>query len=553
MRPAAPPLADPPDPGSPSKVPIPLARAVLSCVNGRARGLCLAVALAACAGRPSPAEVARLNSEARFVYDSGTWKVDGKPPIEVTDVAQFRALLRDPAPKSLVITDAQWTLRERKILCAELDRDDIAVRRLAVRVTDVARPWSEAVECLSRLPVEYLALSAYPSSEYCVPLDLEGLSRKLERLRGLELSGYQIADRPRPLASPWLEALHLRNLSRAGRASWDTDRAAFFDAIAESRLPALRTLTVHSDSPGWTIEQLRPLTRLAQITGLDLDLKADPAAIAMVIAAMPSLRQVSLPYPADDGVASALEAARDLEVLELWGDQMTDRGLASIARVRTLRELVIYGRLSDARLSLLASTRQLRRLSITADDGGVMRDSLEAISRLGQLEALDLARPLDPASVVHLRRLPALRSLALRSPVPCDAAGFLDALNHISRLELRTEPRCLSALRHLTSLEHLVVHHDRDVFRAADIAPIVDLPITTFELPGGGAIDDGAAILLSKMKGLRALQVSTRAMTCRGIRALARSHSLRQFGRDEAGQRYWEGVVDHCRAGTLLR
>ncbi len=516
------------------------------------RALCLCLVLGACAARADRTETPRRRADAEFVRNASTWTLDGAEPIEVTDAAHFRALLRDPAPKSLMIDDARWSAKRHAILCTELESRQIRVKRLAIRVVSVARPMSEAVDCLARLPIEYLSLGAYSSAEHCIPLDIESLVRKLRDgsprgLRGLALYGYEIDGGFRPVSAPGLEELDLY-VSSANRATWKEERTAFFATLAASDLRGLRTLTIESGQSGWTAAQLQSLSSFSQVARFHLELETDAAAVAEVIAGMPRLEWARLPYAADDRVVAALAELRHLEVLEINGERMTADGLAGLARVASLRELTVRGSLSDAKLSQLAHITQLQRLHITGIElRTVMRASLEAFSKLTKLEVLDLAfTEVDPHALHHLGRLGALRSLAIRSPAPCETLAFLGELRRLESLELETEPRCLRSLGVLTALTRLVVHTGDAVTRGADLAPLVGIPLTTFALPYGGVVDDWAAIELAKIGTLRELDISRRGLTCRGVRALA-SLPLRRFGRAEDDHDWWLRHLDSCR------
>jgi hypothetical protein len=509
------------------------ARQALSKVVFALTWACLCLVLAGCARLGWP-EISRMNREATFVHHLGKWHLDGKPPIKVKDVAHFRSLLRDPAPKSLVINDSILDRREHAILCADILVRDIRVKRLAIRVHHVSRPMEQALFCLDRLPLEYLSLDAYSSSE-CDPLDLESLFRKLD-LRGLALVGYEMGAAPiTPVNAPQLEELHLIHPRTVNRSSWEADRTAFLEVVAS--IASLRTLTFYVGGPGWTVEQLRPLTRLARLTHLELDLDAPAAAISLLISSLPALERVNVPYEADDSVAATLAEAHNLEALQLGRTRMTDDGMASITRAQGLKELVlIYTEFSDRALSRLAALVQLKRLHIY-NQQHLMRDSVLAISHLTHLEELEFDwTEVDPRFLDHLRNLTQLRTLRIetRTPLACDSVRFLDRLPRLESLRINMEPECLTHLRHMKHLRVLDIvadYHDgrrsSHVITGPLAANIADLPIESLTI---GLIDDAAAIRLGKMKMLRTLHASFDQVSPR----VRRWHSAMRRLRDRA-------------------
>jgi hypothetical protein len=109
---------------------------------------------------------------------------------------------------------------------------------------------------------------------------------------------------------------------------------------------------------------------------------------------------------------SGLAELTGLEALRIGvGRQITDAGLAELARLQDLKELALVGtRVTDEGMKHVAALRGLRQLSVSdVSDAG-----FHQLRQLAGLEQLELLRAdITPAGVEDLQALRQLRSLAL--------------------------------------------------------------------------------------------------------------------------------------------
>jgi hypothetical protein len=91
----------------------------------------------------------------------------------------------------------------------------------------------------------------------------------------------------------------------------------------------------------------------------------------------------------DDAGLEAVRDLPDIECLDLWWSQITDRGLSNIECLHRLREITIYETsISDEGLKHIASLRQLESLGLAHTC--VSDKGLEQLQGLSRLKWLDL-------------------------------------------------------------------------------------------------------------------------------------------------------------------
>ncbi len=196
------------------------------------------------------------------------------------------------------------------------------------------------------------------------------------------------------------------------------ERLSDAELIAVSKVPQLQSLSF------WAHDRVtdRGLESLARVSGLKslvLSLKSlEPGAFAR-LRGLPNLEQVTLQGAfVTKELLSELTQWKQVKRLSLgWGKTLTDEGLGSIAKMSqlesltlllalgitdagmeevgkltNLRELSLFGSgIGDAGIAKLSNLTQLRALNLSvASDRHVTGKSLRALSRLTELETLDL-------------------------------------------------------------------------------------------------------------------------------------------------------------------
>jgi hypothetical protein len=144
--------------------------------------------------------------------------------------------------------------------------------------------------------------------------------------------------------------------------------------------------------------------------------------------------------PPVDDVLQALGAQSSVRTLHLGGDTVTKKGLASVARMTDLRELVIWW-------------------ALAVDDGGVAQ-----LSRLPRLQMLDISNSaITDEGVGHLGTLPMLEELGLEGERFTDRSlAFLRQAKHLRSVHLRSDrseisDEGLAALKGMNTLEELAL------------------------------------------------------------------------------------------------
>jgi hypothetical protein len=147
----------------------------------------------------------------------------------------------------------------------------------------------------------------------------------------------------------------------------------------------------------------------------------------------------NLPRPLDDVLAS-LRSQSGIKTLHLGGETITDKGLASVAELTDLRELVIWWAMAitDAGVPHLSFLPKLRMVDISLSP--LTDEAVRHLSKLPALEDLHLqGKKFSDQSLLHLSRAKSLKSLYLRmdvSEISDEGLKHLEGLSNLRRLHL---------------------------------------------------------------------------------------------------------------------
>ncbi|MBX3269309.1 MAG: hypothetical protein KF729_03555 [Sandaracinaceae bacterium] len=265
-------------------------------------------------------------------------------------------------------------------------------------------------------PASLRALAGYPELRQLaigVPAGPEAVASlaALERLEVLDVTldhggAVSLAQLP-PL--PALRRLVVGGTHALGRE----------DAEAIARMRSLRELAITAR----TLDEFRDaLAAMPALRSLDLaTVELDAGALRRLVEASDLVElRVGLAERLDDEAVALLRDETSLEVLELRGAALTDRGLDALAGLERLWHLDLTG----ARITTLGPLRGLARLRSLGLAGTRATDAeLSTVARLRELRVLDLRRApistLDPlASLPNLRVLRAAETLVGDESIP---------------------------------------------------------------------------------------------------------------------------------------
>jgi Leucine-rich repeat (LRR) protein len=199
------------------------------------------------------------------------------------------------------------------------------LRQLVLDKTSVQGPGLKSLAGLTRL--EVLQTSCAPTDEDVAPL------RGLVSLRYLAFSGTRLTDRG---------LAHLKGLTTLKGLLLVGDPSRDITSAGLVHLQGMRQLERLSLS-GTSVTNLEPLSRLSQLTGIDLD-----------------------DTPIDDEGLAVIAGLPRLELLSLARTKVTDAGLAHLAGLKSLTNLDLSGtKVTDAGLVHLAGLKQLKSLDLS--------------------------------------------------------------------------------------------------------------------------------------------------------------------------------------------
>ena len=206
------------------------------------------------------------------------------------------------------------------------------------------------------------------------------------------------------------------------------------------------------------LKNLRTLGIMCQGPASDVAKQASGASILAVAGQLPALRQLSvMGIIADPAALAALAKATGLETLTLYDVTLSDRSLAALGELKSLKQLKLSSKgkvtetawakliglkqlttislegssLDDASLAQLANLTALEQLNLP--ESSVTGTGLKALTNLKNLKSLMLpASPFTDEGAELLRGLPALEWLNLSGTKITDRA--LDAIATLPRL-----------------------------------------------------------------------------------------------------------------------
>lgn len=126
------------------------------------------------------------------------------------------------------------------------------------------------------------------------------------------------------------------------------------------RLKTLRLINTFITEEG--LKNLENATSLEELEVGAVECSDESAELFLT---MPSLRRLDLGGSVSDAFLARLTSLKNLEELEVWGDQITDEGAKQLARMRKLRRLEIRGnKLTDRGIEELSKLRYLEHLDL---------------------------------------------------------------------------------------------------------------------------------------------------------------------------------------------
>jgi Leucine-rich repeat (LRR) protein len=219
----------------------------------------------------------------------------------------------------------------------------------------------------------------------------------------------------------------------------------------------------------------------------------------------------------NEGLAP-LQDLPNLEEITIDGlNKINTRSLCYLSKIPSLKKLsIIGGKVTDEGLIYLRDFPQLKRLMLGNTE--ITDSGLQFFSNLQQLEDLDLYNTnVTDAGISHLIKLKSLRQLTLvKSPY--------------SKKERITE-KAAPYLAQIKTLEYLEVENitltDYAVSELSKLPNLKSLYATTGRT--GKPITDQGLQHLSKIKSLELLDISTDAVTDKGLAALAQLPNLKRL------------------------
>lgn len=324
-----------------------------------------------------------------------------------------------------------------------------------------------------------------------------------------------------------------------------------------SAVPEVRELFFEDTSFGDAgMQYLAPLRNLE---GLHLDLcpKITDAALPQ-ISRFEQLKTLSFNQTAvtDAGMRSLLPL-RNLEALYLQGTTVGDAGLAYVAQLPNLRNVVVgrfdgpYSTITERGLDQLKTLPQLDTLSlmnVELTDATVA--SLRSMPKLKWL-FLNLPRA-SPAELSRLRDLPVLYRLHLENAavgdeivdsllaiptlqdLALDGTRITDAglarlaslrgLSHLSLARVPVSAQGLSAFNDHSQLSQLILNDTNMDDKAVDT--LLSLPFLTLAHLAGTRITDSGIMRLASHPNLKSVNLSRTAITGDGVAGLLRNMTV---------------------------
>jgi hypothetical protein len=298
---------------------------------------------------------------------------------------------------------------------------------------------------------------------------------------------YYIEGGEKPFLAQWPE-IAVRKLAK-GRVVVPADASVAVetywcigDCIPQFRFmrPAdIQSLDV--DGSILTHDSFKYISRLTGLRTLTLDgTDADDRDVEFISTRMPSLQSLNLGYT-----------------------KITDKGLASIAKMRSIRSLSFQKDAITAKgLTHLAQNPALAEIDFNATD--INDDALRVLSKMSSLSVLNFAKTkISDKGLSHLRTLPSIRKLDLSGTLVTDAGvrDVLAKLENLEELNLSATKVTDAGVAHLAKLKHLRKLWLREL----------------------RAVSDASIPALSGLSGLLDLELQKTNITQRGIQILAKA------------------------------
>ncbi len=260
------------------------------------------------------------------------------------------------------------------------------------------------------------------------------------RLRRLWLFRSAVTDAAFPHVATLgdLEALHLAGARISASA-----------LVEVARLKKLRVLEIDDTDVGDAgLEAIRHMPALAEVSYKDM---RDVGARGMAaLAGLRRLDSLHLAFAEVDDSIEKLAASRTLRQLNLLRATVTDARAASIAKIKTLRVLVLsYTPITDGALAHVSALPQLATLELTRTR--ITDDGVKALGQTRSLVVLDLTDTATTDDALDaLAGLPKLASLVLRGTKVTDAGAAklarMKSLKHIDLAATAVTDEALKAL-----------------------------------------------------------------------------------------------------------
>jgi hypothetical protein len=360
--------------------------------------------------------------------------------------------------------------------------------------------------------LERLALARTPATE---ELALEALaSLHIRELALLELERDSLLA---GLLALWPNTL--RSASLVG--GW-----AGHDAMTRvSKAAALERLELRDTRVGnFSLNQIKPLSRLHELVWTG-DTFNDNS--PLYFRDLPVTRFSCACPRFGDGALHTLRHCESVERLELERTQITGPGLAMLARLPQLAELVLHDRdVGEAGFAALTQVARLRRLELS---GHAEDPRLIGLGALVGLEQLRLRYPeLDDRAMVEIGKLQRLRELDLGGSALSDAGlaplATLTGIEVLGLSHTRVTNRGLAHLAALTKLRQLELDHT-DVVDAGVHHLIVLQELTRLRLDHT-LVTDAAVEDLLALRKLVELDVRGTVITAEGAARLSSAPTL---------------------------
>jgi beta-lactamase regulating signal transducer with metallopeptidase domain/Leucine-rich repeat (LRR) protein len=333
--------------------------------------------------------------------------------------------------------------------------------------------------------------------------------------------------------------VHFKELPHLENLSFDELRAISDDAMSQLvTLSQLKWLSLRGQNIKISDAAVAELSQLASLEGLDLINTTISDKGMAKLDPMKSLKRLTLPSSITDQGLSRIGEFTSLTSLQYYGDRLTDEAIEKIALLPQLERLGLAGEgITDRGMTRLAKITTLKELEVR--DSSVGDEGLAALAALPSLDYLSIhSSKITSDGLRHLQHFPALTKLEFEM-TEGDTSG-LQHLRPLTRLEFLhigsnsrwDEKRAkvdLGPLAGLTNLKTLDLGFlpidDAAVKQIAELPSIEKLYL---DMQNCTRLTDEALASLARTPKLSVLFIGGR-FTDRGAESLTASPSLRQL------------------------